>query len=109
MPTVCNRGEIYWVDFSPVKGSEQDGRRPCLVVSPDVLNQKPTWDTVTVVPLSKQGNASPLRVPVQAAVPSFALIGQVRTISKTRLEEHIKNATPVELAMVLTTLQNYFK
>ncbi len=33
------RGEIYWVDFDPVKGSEQGGLRPALVVQQDVGNQ----------------------------------------------------------------------
>jgi mRNA interferase MazF len=33
------RGEIYWVEFSPVKGSEQSGLRPALVVQNDVGNQ----------------------------------------------------------------------
>jgi len=33
------RGEIYWVEFDPVKGSEQGGLRPALVVQNDVGNQ----------------------------------------------------------------------
>ena len=33
------RGEIYWVDFDPVKGSEQAGLRPALVVQNDIGNQ----------------------------------------------------------------------
>ena len=33
------RGEIYWVEFDPVKGSEQGGRRPALVVQNDVGNR----------------------------------------------------------------------
>jgi mRNA interferase MazF len=33
------RGEIYWVEFDPVKGSEQGGLRPALVVQNDVGNR----------------------------------------------------------------------
>jgi len=33
------RGEIYWVEFSPIKGSEQGGLRPALVVQNDVGNR----------------------------------------------------------------------
>ena len=33
------RGEIYWVEFDPVKGSEQGGLRPALVVQQDLGNQ----------------------------------------------------------------------
>lgn len=32
------RGEVYWVEFSPVKGSEQGGLRPALIVQNDVGN-----------------------------------------------------------------------
>jgi mRNA interferase MazF len=40
------RGEIYWVDFEPVKGSEQGGLRPALVVQNDVGNK---YSSTTVV------------------------------------------------------------
>jgi len=33
------RGEIYWVEFGPVKGSEQGGLRPALVVQNDIGNR----------------------------------------------------------------------
>ncbi len=37
--TTIRRGEIYWVEFDPVKGSEQAGLRPALVVQQDVGNR----------------------------------------------------------------------
>lgn len=40
------RGEIYWVEFDPVKGSEQGGLRPALVVQNDVGNR---YSPTTVV------------------------------------------------------------
>ncbi len=43
------RGEIYWVEFDPVKGSEQGGRRPALVVQNDVGNRaSPTTVVVAI-------------------------------------------------------------
>jgi mRNA interferase MazF len=33
------RGEIYWVELDPVKGSEQGGLRPALIVQQDVGNR----------------------------------------------------------------------
>ena len=35
---VIRKGSIYWVDFSPGKGSEPSGRRPGLVIQNDILN-----------------------------------------------------------------------
>ncbi len=40
------RGEIYWVEFDPVKGSEQGGLRPALVVQNDTGNR---YSATTVV------------------------------------------------------------
>jgi mRNA interferase MazF len=40
------RGEIYWVDFDPVKGSEQGGLRPALIIQQDLGNQ---YSPTTVV------------------------------------------------------------
>ena len=46
---MIRRGEIYWVDFEPVKGSEQGGLRPALVVQNDLGNQHgPTTVVVAI-------------------------------------------------------------
>lgn len=42
------RGEIYFVNLNPVKGREQQGTRPVLVVSSDKINQRPLVITVVV-------------------------------------------------------------
>lgn len=43
------RGEIYWVEFDPVKGSEQGGLRPALVVQNDIGNRRsPTTGVVAI-------------------------------------------------------------
>jgi len=43
------RGEIYWVEFDPVKGSEQRGLRPALIVQQDVGNRySPTTVVVAI-------------------------------------------------------------
>jgi len=45
------RGEIYWVEFDPVKGSEQGGLRPALVVQNDIGNR--TSPTTVVVAITR--------------------------------------------------------
>jgi mRNA interferase MazF len=46
---VVRRGEIYWVEFDPVKGSEQGGLRPALVVQNDTGNRfSPTTVVVAI-------------------------------------------------------------
>ena len=43
---MVKRGEIYWVEFDPVKGSEQGGLRPALIVQNDIGNR---YSPTTVV------------------------------------------------------------
>ena len=45
---MVRRGEIYFVDLNPVKGREQSGRRPVLVLSIDSINKQPLVVTVVV-------------------------------------------------------------
>jgi mRNA interferase MazF len=46
---MVHRGEIYWVEFEPVKGSEQGGLRPALVVQQDVGNQNSPTTVIAAI------------------------------------------------------------
>ncbi len=46
------RGQVYWADLAPRSGSEQQGRRPVIVISHDAFNQTQGWRSIIVVPLS---------------------------------------------------------
>lgn len=80
------------MDFSPVQGSEQGGRRPAVVVSNDVANQHGSVVTVVPVTSAPQKKKYPQNVPLPAndPLPQAGTIycGQVRTISKKRLDGH---------------------
>lgn len=85
--TSPKRGDIFWVNLDPTIGSEMRKRRPCVVVSLSILNEKRL--TVIVVPISTKGIPRP---PLVVAVPSAgassnARIDQIRVIDKTRLIE----------------------
>jgi mRNA interferase MazF len=84
------RGEIWWADLEPVKGHEQGGRRPCLVVSVDEFNQLPHGLVWTVPITSNVRFRHAFAVAVQAPdgglkVESLILCHQVRTLSTERL------------------------
>ncbi len=79
------RGNVVWVNLDPTVGEEIQKRRPCIVVSLSVLNEKRR--TVVVVPLSK---SSTPRLPLVVAVPSAgeasnARIDQIRAVDKSRI------------------------
>jgi len=85
------RGEIYWVDWSPARGSEQAGRRPALVVQGDAGNLSPTYPNTIVVAVSTHGRDIPLHVRLPAGrikglgKTSFVKCEQIMTVAKERL------------------------
>lgn len=47
------RGDIYWAELKPVKGSEQGGFRPVLIVSNNLMNEKAP--IVSIIPMTTEG------------------------------------------------------
>jgi mRNA interferase MazF len=80
-----NRGDIYWVNLDPTRGSEIRKCRPCVIVSATPINQ--ARRTVIVVPLSTSAKARlPLIIPVHYLDKTGALVcDQIRAIDKSRL------------------------
>ena len=101
------RGEIRWADLNPVRGHEQAGRRPVLVLSHDVFNERS--GTVIAVALTSQEPRAgfPLTLESNAAgltKPSWIKISQIRTLSVDRIARRIARASEEELARVLDGL-----
>jgi mRNA interferase MazF len=82
------RGEVYWADLAPRSGSEQQGRRPVIVISHDAFNHTQSWRSIIVVPLSTSvaqtgRGPSAVLLPQRAAglgKNSVALCHQVTTL-----------------------------
>jgi mRNA interferase MazF len=101
------RGDILWADLDPVRGREQAGRRPILVLSHDVFNERS--GTVIAVALSSQEPTVgfPLTLEVRS-VPlpkrSWVKVSQIRTLSTDRLGSHLGRLSPEELESVVEGL-----
>lgn len=79
------RGDIYWVDLNPTRGSEINKCRPCVLLSATPINQ--ARSTVVLVPLSSSPKARP---PITISVKCLnkkvvAVCDQIRTVDKSRL------------------------
>lgn len=101
------RGEIRWADLNPVRGREQAGDRPVLILSHDVFNERS--GTVIAVALTSQAQRAgfPLTLELQArGLPkkSWIKISQIRTLSVERIGKPIGRASPEELAQVIEGL-----
>ncbi|PIQ86186.1 MAG: PemK family transcriptional regulator [Candidatus Omnitrophica bacterium CG11_big_fil_rev_8_21_14_0_20_45_26] len=91
---LIKRGELYWVDLNPTKGSEQGGRRPVLVIQNNIGNR--LAPTTIVAPLTTKSFSKeyPTNVNLPKGVSglkvnSTILTSQIRTIDKTRLSAKI--------------------
>lgn len=89
MSEPISRGTVVWVDFDPVRGREQAGRRPAVVIASDgyLANVR---ELVIVVPVTTRDRAWPHHVRLVGAGlklehSSFAMTEQPRTISRSRL------------------------
>ncbi|MBQ8443998.1 MAG: type II toxin-antitoxin system PemK/MazF family toxin [Clostridia bacterium] len=96
------RGEIYYADLSPVVGSEQGGVRPVLVVQNDVGNKYSPTVIVSAI-TSQLGKAKlPTHIDLSAEeynLPknSVALLEQIRTLDKRRLQEKVTTLSPSKM------------
>jgi mRNA interferase MazF len=101
------RGDIVWADLDPVRGHEQAGKRPILVLSQDVFNERS--GTVIAVALTSQEPVVgyPLVLEVRSiSLPkrSWVKIGQIRTLSTERLGGLLGRLSPEELNLVIEGL-----
>ena len=99
-PPIVRRGEVWWVDPDPARGSEIRKRRPAVVITADALNR--ARRTVVVVPLS---TGPEVRPPIVVAAPSagegsVAVCDQLRAVDKTRLTQRAGELTQADLRAV---------
>jgi mRNA interferase MazF len=101
------RGEIRWADLNPVRGHEQAGERPVLVLSHDVFNERS--GTVIAVALTSQepGAGFPFTMEIRAAgLPKrlWVKIGQIRTLSTERIGRRLARASEEDLVQIIDGL-----
>ena len=80
---MVKRGEVYWVNLDPTKGTEIRKTRPALIISPDDMNQ--ILPRVIIAPLTSKGQKLGCRPEVKiAGKTAKILLDQIRCIDKSR-------------------------
>lgn len=101
------RGDILWADLDPVRGREQAGRRPVVVLSEEVFNER-SGTAIAVAVTSQQPAAGfPLTVEIASArLPkrSWVKVSQIRTLSTARLGGRLGRLSPEEVEQVIVGL-----
>jgi mRNA interferase MazF len=101
------RGDVVWANLDPTQGSEQSGKRPVLVLSQDIFNERS--GTVIALPLTSQEPRAgfPLTFELsdtQLPKQSWAKISQIRTLSTKRLGAKLGTASDTELEQIIDGL-----
>ncbi|MFQ6036947.1 MAG: type II toxin-antitoxin system PemK/MazF family toxin [Sedimentisphaerales bacterium] len=101
------RGEIRWADLNPVRGREQAGLRPVLILSHNVFNERS--GTVIAVALTSQPQRAgfPLTLELKSKnLPkrSWVKISQIRTLSVERIGKKIGVVSPEQLFQIVEGL-----
>ena len=91
---LIRRGDLFWVNLDPSRGSEQAGRRPVVVIQNDIGNE--IAPTIVIAPLTTKSFSKeyPTNVNLPKGISglksnSTILLSQIRTIDKARLEKKI--------------------
>jgi mRNA interferase MazF len=101
------RGDIVWAELDPTQGHEQSGRRPVLILSHDVFNERS--GTVIAIALTSQEPKAGFPLTLELNLPSlpkrsWAKISQIRTLSVLRLSSKIGRVSPEELSQIIEGL-----
>lgn len=101
------RGDIRWANRDPARGREQPGRRPVLVLSHDVFNERSGTVIAMAITSQPQRAGFPLTLELSApGIPkrSWVKISQVRTLSVERIGRKLGRASPEAMAQVVEGL-----
>ena len=101
------RGEVWLAELNPVRGSEQAGTRPVLILQTNAINRFTT--TVLAVPFTTNLRRASLPSCVKVAVgegglssESVALCHQLRVLDKTRLTRKLDEVSGATLEKIET-------
>ena len=101
------RGDVHLVRLDPTLGSEIRRTRPCLVISPDELNEH--LRTFIVAPMTTGGHAYPWRIACRFQRRSgFVALDQLRTVDSERLVKRLGRLSIATTTEVLETLLEMF-
>jgi mRNA interferase MazF len=107
MAMVVNRFDVFLVGLDPTVGFEIQKTRPCLVVSPDEMNEN--IRTVIVAPMTSATKEYPTRVPCRFRKKTGQIVlDQIRAIDKSRLIRRLGTIDSKAQLDVVSVLQRMF-
>jgi len=104
---VVKRFEVYLVNLDPTLGREIQKTRPCLIISPDEMNDH--ISTVIIAPMTTKGKDYPTRVKCQfEGKKGQIVLDQIRSVDKIRLVKKLGKISVSTRKEVLVILLDMF-
>lgn len=101
------RFDVFLVSLNPTRGREIKKTRPCVVISPDEMNDH--ISTVIIAPMTSKGNAYPTRVKCTfQGVRGQVVLDQIRTVDKLGLVKRLGRLSGTTQLAVLQSLSEMF-
>ncbi len=101
------RGQIRWADLNPVRGHEQAGLRPVLILSHDIFNERSGTVIAMAITSQPQKAGFPLTLELKSenlTKKSWIKISQIRTLSRERIGKVIGKSSMEELNQAIEGL-----
>ena len=100
-------GDIFWAELDPTRGHEQGGRRPVVVLSEEIFNERS--GTVIACALTSQEPRAGFPLTMELAGKkwpkrSWFKISQIRTLSVKRLGKKLGRASPEDVEQIIDGL-----
>jgi mRNA interferase MazF len=104
---MVKRFDVYLINLDPTLGKEIQKIRPCLIISPDEMNQH--LSTVIIAPMTSKCRNYPSRIDCKFQGKAGQIVlDQIRTVDKIRLTKRLGKLTPEESQTVLNLLAEIF-
>lgn len=101
------RFDVFLISLNPTKGREINKTRPCLIISPNEMNN--FLATVIIAPMTTKTREYPTRVPVDFdGKQGEIVLDQIRTVDRSRLIKKLGTISEFEAATALNVLQKLF-
>lgn len=102
-----NRFDVFLIVLDPTEGAEINKTRPCLIISPNDMNDY--IRTVIVAPMTTKIKLYPTRIPINFENKNGQVaLDQIRTVDKTRLIKKLGTINLEESIQVINVLQEMF-
>ncbi len=102
-----NQYHIVLVNLDPTRGSEMKKTRPCLIISPNEMNN--FLQTIVIAPITSTSKSYPTRIQIKhSKIKGWVVLDQIRTIDRLRIIKILDTLTENEIFSVKAIIQETY-